>query len=454
VLLGRYRLIEPLGRGGMGTVWRAHDTRLGREVAVKELRLPDDLDTEQRATWTARLDREARAAARLRHPGIVTVYDLVTGDDGQPWIIMELVPGPSLAGLLAEQGPVPPGRAAALGVRILDALSAAHQAGIIHRDIKPANVLLEGDRVLLTDFGIAVVEGEANLTHSGALLGSPAFMAPEQVRGQTATAASDLWALGATLYTAVEGHPPFDGASTGAVLVAVATEDPAPMTNAGPLTPVIHALLRKDPTQRPTANDLHTMLTRFTPALSRPAPATAAEPPPLVSGVPFARLVPGPFPPGPRPAPTSLRRRPAVLIAAVLIVAGIVAMLTYALQDRKNAAYEANKRYAAALGAPLAGFTLKDEHRFGSNGVRRTYSGCLMSCGQPASASALLSQCRYVGDWLKTLPSVSVVSPPYVSHDGMSCTILVKPAINPKIFGVRIEVIQNPGDFLLQLEVG
>ncbi|MEV4004242.1 serine/threonine-protein kinase, partial [Actinomadura sp. NPDC049753] len=284
MLLGRYRLMDPLGRGGMGTVWRAHDERLGRQVAVKELRLPEGLNAEERGAWTARVDREARAAARLRHPGIVTVHDLVTTDDGQPWIVMELVPGPSLADLLAEHGPLPPDRAAALGLGVLDALRAAHQAGIVHRDIKPANVLLEGDRVVLTDFGIAAVEGDATLTRSGALLGTPAYMSPEQVRGLPAGAESDLWSLGATLHTAVEGRPPFAGTSPGAVLVAVATEEPAPAPNAGPLAPVLHGLMRKSPAERMTLDQAQRTLNSLAP----PPPGQAPWQP--QAGEPAARV--------------------------------------------------------------------------------------------------------------------------------------------------------------------
>ncbi|MEV0666254.1 serine/threonine-protein kinase [Actinomadura luteofluorescens] len=281
VLLDRYRLLDPLGRGGMGTVWHAHDERLGREVAVKELRLPEDLDAEQRHAWTARLDREARAAARLRHPGIVTVHDLVTTADGQPWIIMELVPGRSLADLLAEHGPLPPERAAALGLEILDALRAAHRVGIVHRDIKPANVLLEGERAVLTDFGIAAVDSDTTLTRSGALLGTPAYMSPEQVRGLPATAESDLWSLGATLHALVEGGPPFPGPSTGAVFVAIATQEPAPAPNAGPLAPVLRGLLRKDPAERMTLDQAQAMLAPLASSQAGcvPAPTVQQGPP-------------------------------------------------------------------------------------------------------------------------------------------------------------------------------
>ncbi|WP_206681746.1 serine/threonine-protein kinase [Actinomadura sp. J1-007] len=184
VLAGRYRLAELLGQGGMGAVWRAHDAELDREVAVKEVRLPDGLDQAQRASWIARLDREARAAARLTHPGIITVHDRITGEDGRPWIVMEFVRGRSLDDLLRAEGPLPARRVAELGLQVLDALRATHRAGITHRDIKPANVLLDGDRAILTDFGVAAVEGDATLTRSGALLGTPAFMSPSRSAGR------------------------------------------------------------------------------------------------------------------------------------------------------------------------------------------------------------------------------------------------------------------------------
>lgn len=309
LLAGRYRVVGLLGRGGMGAVWRARDERLGREVAVKELRLPEHLDTTQRAGWIARLDREARAAARLKHPGIITVHDRITGEDGRPWIVMELVNGRSLADLISTEGPLPPHHAAGIGLQVLSALQAAHQAGITHRDIKPANVLLEDGRVVLTDFGIAALEGDATLTRSGAVLGTPAYMSPEQVHGAEAVAESDLSSLGASLYTAVEGRPPFEGTSTGAVFVAIATQPPAPTTQAGLLEPAISGLLRKNPADRPTADQLHALLTQ---ALQ-----------------PAARQ---PFSP-PVSAPPRHRHRPllAVIIAAALVLTVAVAVAGYAL---------------------------------------------------------------------------------------------------------------------------
>ncbi|MGW0366145.1 serine/threonine-protein kinase [Streptomyces sp. NPDC002990] len=274
----------------MGTVWRAHDEHLDREVAVKELILPEDLDTAGRQTWIARLDREARAAARLKHPGVITVHDRVASEDGRPWIVMELVHGRSLDDLVKRDGPLAPERVAHIGLQALAAIRAVHEMGITHRDIKPSNVLLEGDRVVLTDFGIAAVEGDVNLTRSGAIMGTPAFMAPEQVRGLPATAESDLWSLGATLYTAVEGRPPFAGTSPWAVFVAVATEDPGPAVHAGPLAPVLTGLLRKDPAQRLTAEAAHELLAE----LARDAEPLPQErdsaPPPVRGAQPTRRL--------------------------------------------------------------------------------------------------------------------------------------------------------------------
>ncbi|MFG2299013.1 serine/threonine-protein kinase [Streptomyces sp. NPDC048603] len=280
LLAGRYRLAELLGQGGMGTVWRARDEQLGREVALKELRLPDDLDATRRKAWIGRLDREARAAARLKHPGVITVHDRIAGDDGRPWIVMELVHGRSLDDLIKENGPLPPARVAMIGRQVLDALRAVHATGVTHRDIKPANVLLEGDRVVLTDFGIAAVEGEPGLTRSGALMGTPVYMSPEQVRGLPATAESDLWSLGATLFTAVEGNPPFSGSGSWAVFVAIATEEPATAVRAGELAPVLTGLLRKDPAQRFTAEEAYDLLTgpagEAEPSRPDPAPASAS----------------------------------------------------------------------------------------------------------------------------------------------------------------------------------
>ena len=234
---GKYRLIEVLGEGAIGVVWRAHDESLGRDVAIKEIRFPAGLDDDQVAGLRARTLREARAAARLSHPGIVTVHEVVRQGE-RPWIVMELVPGRTLAGVIKQDGPLPPHRVAEIGGQILAGLRAAHAAGVVHRDVKPSNVMLDGDRTVLTDFGIAALDGDTVLTQTGAMLGTPSFMAPEQARGLGATSASDLWSLGATMYAAVEGHRPFDGETVATVLVSILTTDPPEPRRAGPLAPV------------------------------------------------------------------------------------------------------------------------------------------------------------------------------------------------------------------------
>lgn len=238
LLAGRYRLVALLGAGGMGTVWRAHDELLGRDVAVKRIDVDEDAPPDERAMLYARAAREARAAALLDHPGIITVHDVVE-PDGLPWIIMELVEGRSLDQAVRDDGPFPPRRVAEIGARLLDALTAAHRRGLLHRDVKPANVLLADDgRVILTDFGIAAIEGDPALTRAGALVGSPGFIAPERLRDQPAGPASDLWSLGATLYAAVEGRAPFDRATPMAALGAVLTEETPSPRRAGALAPL------------------------------------------------------------------------------------------------------------------------------------------------------------------------------------------------------------------------
>ncbi|QKG25270.1 serine/threonine-protein kinase [Actinomadura verrucosospora] len=250
LLAGRYRLLSVVGRGGMGTVWRALDETLDREVAVKEVLLPSGLSDEERHTRHQRTLREARASARLNHPGVVTVHDVVDEDD-RPWIVMELVQARSLQEIVDEDGPLPPGRVAEVGRQIIGALRAAHAIGILHRDVKPANVLVAADdRAVLTDFGIAQMAGDATLTGTGLIMGSPAYMPPERVNGDRAIPASDLWALGATLYAACEGKAPHHRSDAMAVLAAVMTQDVPPPRNAGPLAPVLLGLLERDPVRR------------------------------------------------------------------------------------------------------------------------------------------------------------------------------------------------------------
>ena len=283
VVAGRYELLDRIGQGAMGTVWRARDQVLARDVAVKEVRLPDLMPARDRAILRERTLREARVSAKLTHPCVVTVHDVIEAD-GTPWIVMELVTARSLERVLAEDGPLPPRRVAETGMMLLGALASAHAAGIVHRDVKPGNVLLTRDgRAVLTDFGIAAVDGDPALTQTGMVVGTPGFCAPERIRGAPASPASDLWSLGATLYTAVEGRGPFDGhGSPMAVLASIVHSDPPPARSAGPLGAVIEALMSKDPAQRPDAARASQLLT----GAAGTGPASAGAEPVLATAGP------------------------------------------------------------------------------------------------------------------------------------------------------------------------
>ncbi|CAM5354374.1 non-specific serine/threonine protein kinase OS=Streptomyces alboniger OX=132473 GN=CP975_21345 PE=4 SV=1 [Streptomyces alboniger] len=251
VIAGRYRLDARLGRGGMGTVWRATDLLLGRQVAVKELDRDETLSDTEAAQQRERTLREARAVAQLRHPHIVVVHDVVEHGE-QPYIVMELIEGGSLARQIGRTGPLDAHAVARMGIDLLGALSTAHDAGILHRDLKPANVLMEraGGRVVLTDFGIAQVSGATTLTEVGSFVGSPEYTAPERIAGERTGPASDLWSLGALLVTALAGESPFRRDSIGGVLHAVIYEDIRPPERAAPLLPVVKGLLERDPRRR------------------------------------------------------------------------------------------------------------------------------------------------------------------------------------------------------------
>ncbi len=248
---GRYQLGPKVGSGGMGHVWLAHDDVLSRSVAVKEILLPEGLTDEEREELRLRTLREARTAARLNHPNVVRVYDVIFDQD-RPWIIMEYVPSRSLAQAIREFGPMTPERAARVGLAMVDALATSHIAGVLHRDVKPGNVLLANDgRVMLTDFGLATFEEiTAPLTQTGIVYGSPQFIAPERALDGTSSQAADMWSLGATLYAAVEGHAPYSRQSSYATLAAMATAPPDPPRRAGALEPVLIGLLSRDPRNR------------------------------------------------------------------------------------------------------------------------------------------------------------------------------------------------------------
>ena len=259
VVADRYLLHEPVGRGGMGVVWRGEDQRLGRSVAVKEVHLQPGLDGDERDAVQQRVMREARAAAMLNHDGAVTVYD-VAQEDGQAYIVMELVDAPTLADCVRQNGPLPPADAARVGLSVLDVLAAAHVNGIVHRDLKPANVLVSGTRVKLTDFGIAQMKDDPRLTSTGIVLGSPSYIAPEQARGEEVTPATDVWGLGATLYFAVTGQPPFDRGEPIATLASVTHDELTLAPGTGALGPVLCSMLTKDPAERPSLADLRARL--------------------------------------------------------------------------------------------------------------------------------------------------------------------------------------------------
>ena len=329
VLVGRYRLGRELGRGGMGRVWAARDQMLGREVAVKEIVPPAELTPEERRLVHYRTMREARAAARISHTCVITVYDVIEVRD-QLWIVMELLDGRSLEQAIARR-PLPPADATRIGLDLVGALAAAHSAGVLHRDVKPSNVMMTADgRAVLTDFGIATVDGDAQLTGTGLVLGSPGYLAPERARGEPPTSASDIWSLGATLYAAVEGRSPFQRDGQLATLAAVVSEDPPPAAHAGSLAPVIARLLAKAPGDRPTLAQTRDLLDEARseaggepeapaeriearpivppgplapPAPSAPRAAPSSAPPPAPR--PASPPVPAPAaPPAPRPAPT------------------------------------------------------------------------------------------------------------------------------------------------------
>lgn len=330
---GRFELIKPLGAGGMGTVWRARDIALHRDVALKEVRPPDPATAAAQPGLADQLReravREARALARLAHPNVVTIHHIVEpapGAEGHPWIVMEMVRGGSLYDRL-ESGPLPVPEVIRLGLDVLSALCAAHAEGVLHRDVKPANVLLRPDgSAVLTDFGIAALHDSTGLTSTGVLIGSPEYIAPERVRGAEGLAASDLWSLGMMLYVAAEGVHPLRRASSLATVVAVLDEPlPAPVRS-GPLGPVLERLLVRDPAERPDAALLEQLLRNASTALAGPAGGFGPPPPAFRpgGGSPYDATAPLPADRGPR--------RRTALIAAVLTVAltgGVVGLVQW-----------------------------------------------------------------------------------------------------------------------------
>ncbi|MFD8571319.1 serine/threonine-protein kinase [Streptomyces sp. NPDC059639] len=316
VIGGRYRFEARIGRGGMGVVWRASDTLLGRQVAVKELGLDDSLSEDDARQQRERMLREARAVAQLRHPNIIVVHDVVLHDE-HPYIVMELISGGSLADRIARQGPVDATEAARIGLALLGALRVAHAAGVLHRDLKPANVLIEAGtgRVVLTDFGIAQVEGASTLTETGGFVGSPEYTAPERMAGERAGAGADLWSLGVLLVAVLTGESPFRRDSLGGILHAVVYEELRPPAEAEPLLPVIQGLLQREPARRMPLDEAERLLRAYI--------ATGATPQPAV---PYAADALRPtYTPTRYDVPPAARRgrSPRVLLVAAALVAAV-----------------------------------------------------------------------------------------------------------------------------------
>jgi eukaryotic-like serine/threonine-protein kinase len=299
LIAGRYALLREIGRGGMGVVWLAEDRTIGRRVAIKELHLPDDVAPEEKTVFEERVLREARAAGRLNDPGVVTVYDVLR-EHGTTFIVMELIQAATLSQLVEDRGPLAQDTVARVALQLLDALGAAHAAGVVHRDVKPSNIMvLPNGRVKLTDFGIAQSTDDPRLTTSGILVGSPVYMAPERLRGDDVDAGSDLWALGAVLFFAVEGHAAFERQTTAATMHAILNEVPYLTRCQGPLAAVVTGLLNSHPEARPSAHQVRGLLARAagTPQEGATTPLTTYR------------------------RPARRRSRPALVTAAVLAVA-------------------------------------------------------------------------------------------------------------------------------------
>ncbi|MFD8519847.1 serine/threonine-protein kinase [Streptomyces capillispiralis] len=386
LLAGRYRITAQLGRGGMGVVWKALDEVLGREVAVKELRTYTDAAGSELADLGLRMQREARAAARVRHPGVIAVHD-ITEVDGRPLIVMELIDGPSLDDVLRDRGTLDAREAARIGAEVMDALAAAHRAGVLHRDVKPGNILLDrSGRIVLTDFGIATMEdpGDGSATHltrSGEIVGSLDYLAPERAQGAVPGPASDVWALGATLFAAVEGASPFRRTSTFSTLTAIVSEPLPESHRAGPLAPVLALLMDKRPEFRPEAAQARELLEAVasgadtpTTTLRRPVPppdrtetergVPAVPPgfgPPQAPGPASAAAGAHPAPdPGTAPTgrmgpPTGSRRRGRALIAAAAVTVVLAAAsVTAAVLNSQDGTRTDTGTGGARTGAPAS----------------------------------------------------------------------------------------------------
>lgn len=371
VIAGRYVLLERIGAGGMGHVWRAHDERLDREVAAKFLHTRPDVGGAVADVGYERAMREGRITARLHHPHAVPVFDVVE-HAGQPCLVMQYFPSRSLAEHLAEHGRMPAAEVARIGTEVASALAAAHRAGIVHRDVKPANVLIGPDGTTkITDFGIAHAMGDASLTTTGMVTGTPAYLAPEVAKGGRASPASDVFSLGSTLYAALEGRPPFGtGENAIALLHLVASGDVVPPQHAGALTPMLLRMLTSDPDARPSADEVAAALSGrvedlggfLAPTVVSSAPTDptervrsadqddAPEPAAATAGLPapsqHAASTPPPVPPGGQDRKPARNRA----VLAVLVVVAAVAALAVALPALQGETPDGARPDATAAG--------------------------------------------------------------------------------------------------------
>ena len=347
-LQDRYVLRSPLGRGGMGVVWLADDEVLQRQVAIKEIEFPAGVPDDEIDSLRARVMREARAAGRLNHPNVTTIFDVIS-DDGREWIVMEYVDAPTLTEVVTAEGPLSVAKTVEVGGAVLSAIRAAHAQGIVHRDVKPGNVMVPAvGNTKLADFGVATVQGDPKLTMTGLIIGSPSYMAPEQAQEGQSTEASDLWGLGATLYYCVEGAPPFDKGAAIPTLTAVSYEPPRQMERAGPLGPVIERLLSKAPDERPTAGELQVLLDEVASELGGSGAQTTAiasstavfgeEPTQgLPAATPVTTTAPDPTPartafPEPVGAAAEHRRSPWPLLLVVFALTALAAFAVTRMQ--------------------------------------------------------------------------------------------------------------------------
>ena len=398
LVAGRYRLIRPLGRGGMGAVWLGEDQLAGRQAAVKELRPPAGISGAEQDVFRRRALAEARSAARLTHPNAVTLHDVIPASpaDDAVYLIMEYVDGATLAQVIEREGPLSEPRAVGIALQMLSILDAARALGIVHRDIKPANIMITAaGQVKLADFGIAHMVGGTRLTGSG-VIGTPAYMAPEQLQGLDITPAVDLWALGATLYSAVAGRNPFDRQTTAATFHAILMADLPPAPCGPPLNPVITGLLVRDPAQRMSTKQARALLTgpAGPPPLDRPTRPVQA----WASG-PGSTAVAA-SPPGRRPG-----RRWPVLAGAGAVVVVVAAVLAVTLLPRSGGSGTGTKGASASASVSA------------STETRVAPASSAPASSAPASGSALsVVPAAYLGHWRGTITDNNGIEGPQTAN--------------------------------------